>query len=388
MDHTCDALVLAAGKGLRFGGAVPKQFRRLGASTVVGEAAAAFLRHPAIRHVIVVAPPEGRATLAAALGPIVSSIRVVDGGATRQASARAGLAALCEVSPPDTVMIHDAARPFVSAALIARVANALKTADAVIPAIPVSDTIKRISGRAVIGTVPRDDLVRAQTPQGFRTELLNAAHAANDGPVTDDAAVMERAGHRVVWVDGEAANIKITVPDDLPSQAPTQPNGATFVTRVGQGFDVHRLGPGGPLILGGLTVDHDHHLVGHSDADVALHALTDALFGALGDGDIGHHFPPSDPTWRGAASDQFLAYAAERAVAVGRIAHLDLTIICERPKIGPLRERMRARIAEIAGVPVTAVSVKATTTERLGFPGRGEGIAAQAAATIMVPEYV
>jgi 2-C-methyl-D-erythritol 4-phosphate cytidylyltransferase/2-C-methyl-D-erythritol 2,4-cyclodiphosphate synthase len=301
---------------------------------------------------------------------------------------RAALSAL-GADPPRFVLVHDAARPFVSAALIDRVADGLQTADAVIPVVPVADTLKRVEDGHITGTVSREGLARAQTPQGFRYAALVAAHDAVRAGATDDAAVMEAAGHRVAVVEGERTNDKITSADDLraaravlaaeePAAAPPNP-----VTVVGQGFDVHRLVPGGPLVLGGLVIDSPVSLAGHSDADVALHALTDALFGAIADGDIGHHFPPSDPQWGGAPSDRFLAFAADRVRARGgEIAHLDLTIICERPKIGPHRAAMRARIAQICGVPVDRVAVKATTTERLGFTGRGEGIAAQAAATI------
>lgn len=371
----CDAVVLAAGRGVRLGGPVPKQFRAVDGRAVVARAVDAFLDHPAIRRVVVAIAPGDETLAAAALGQ--RAVRVVTGGSSRQASSRAALAALLDDDPPH-VLIHDAARPFVSPALISRVVAALERADAVVPAVPVSDTLKRVDGSRVVATVPREALVRAQTPQGFRTAALRAAHGATGATVTDDAALMEAAGHAVVWIEGERSNVKITVPEDVPAD-----EGSAMVPCTGFGFDVHRLAPGGPLTLGGLSLPADCHLVGHSDADVALHALTDALFGALSDGDIGQHFPPSDPRWRGADSEHFLTFAAERARRGGAIAHLDLTIVCERPKIGPVREAMRARIAAIAGVPPARVSVKATTTEGLGFTGRGEGIAAQAVATVL-----
>lgn len=383
---TIDAIIVAAGRGTRLGTDVPKQYLPLGARTVLARALDAFLDHAAIGRVVAVVAAGDEAHLAAALADRPRDIQVVIGGATRQASVANGLAALADGPvPPTAIMVHDAARPFVSPAIIDRVAAALATAKAVIPAVPVADTLKRVSGDMVGHTVDRAGLVQVQTPQGFDFAALCAAHTATraadptGGGATDDAALIEAAGGRVVTVEGERANFKITTEDDLVAAHAALP----ALPVVGQGFDVHRLEPGGPLILGGLTLDVPMRLKGHSDADVALHAITDALFGAIADGDIGHHFPPSDPQWRGAASDQFLAYAAERVRRVGTIAHVDLTIICERPKIGPHREAMRHRIAEILGLAPAAVSVKATTTERLGFTGRGEGIAAQACATIL-----
>ncbi len=380
-----DAIIVAAGRGTRLGGPVPKQYLPLGRRTVVARAVDAFLDHPAIGKVVVVIAEGDEARLEDALKDRQRAIEVVVGGATRQASVARGLAALSAppASGPDAaaaVMVHDAARPFVSAAVIDRVAEALATSAAVIPAVAIADTVKRVDGARVVETVDRTTLVQVQTPQGFHVAALQAAHASAADGATDDASLIEAQGGRVTTVAGERANFKITTEEDLAAaRASLAP-----IPVVGHGFDVHRLEPGGPMILGGLTIESPTRLQGHSDADVALHAITDALFGAIGDGDIGHHFPPSDETWRGAASDQFLAYAAERVrTAGGRIAHIDLTIMCERPKIGPVREAMRARIAEIVGVPVSAISVKATTTERLGFTGRGEGIAAQAVATVL-----
>ncbi|WP_108661132.1 bifunctional 2-C-methyl-D-erythritol 4-phosphate cytidylyltransferase/2-C-methyl-D-erythritol 2,4-cyclodiphosphate synthase [Acuticoccus kandeliae] len=374
-----DAVVLAAGRGTRLGGAIPKQYLPLGGRTVLARALDAFLAHPSVRRVVVVIGPDDRAALAAAIGDRIDRLAVVVGGDTRQGSVRAALDHLA-ADAPGAVLIHDGARPFVSAGLVDRVVAALQDAPAVIPALTVADTLKRVAGGTIIETVSREGLAAAQTPQGFHFAPFKAAHDRMSEMATDDAGVMEAAGHPVRIVEGERANFKITTEDDLAiarAALPARP-------AIGQGFDVHRIAPGGPMILGGIAIDYPFHLAGHSDADVALHAITDALFGAIADGDIGHHFPPSDPQWKGAASDQFLRFAAERVKAVGEIAHLDLTIICERPKIGPVREAMRARIAEIVGLPLERVSVKATTTERLGFAGRGEGIAAQAVATVLV----
>jgi 2-C-methyl-D-erythritol 4-phosphate cytidylyltransferase/2-C-methyl-D-erythritol 2,4-cyclodiphosphate synthase len=311
----------------------------------------------------------------------------VPGGASRQESVLAGLESLA-ADPPERVLIHDGARPFVDAATIDRVLAALDTHAGAIPAIPVADTLKRAQAdRTIQETVPRGGLWRAQTPQGFRFEEILAAHrhAAGSAEASDDAAVMERAGHPVGLVDGNPENVKVTTQDDL-TRAERWLAGAAE-TRVGQGFDVHRFADTpGPVVLCGVPVDHDHGLAGHSDADVGLHVVVDALLGALGEGDIGHHFPPSDPQWKGADSAQFVARALEIAQARGaRVVHVDVTLICERPKVGPHRAEMAARIAELLQLAQTRVSVKATTTEGLGFTGRREGIAAQAAVTVQLP---
>ncbi|MEM7694441.1 MAG: bifunctional 2-C-methyl-D-erythritol 4-phosphate cytidylyltransferase/2-C-methyl-D-erythritol 2,4-cyclodiphosphate synthase [Pseudomonadota bacterium] len=378
---TFDAIILAAGRGLRLGGAIPKQFLAVGGQTVLARSIAAFASHPCVRRVVV-ALGEGDADAFAAAAPRhAGAVATVVGGATRQSSVRAALDHLA-ADPPDNVLIHDAARPFVSASVIDRVAGALTDGVAAIPAIPVADTLKAVAGGVITATVPRDGLFQAQTPQGFRFQPLLAAHQGADDALTDDAGLMEMAGHTVMVVDGARANAKITTGDDL-AEARRAFGGRTA---VGQGFDVHRIVDGGPMILGGLTLDVPFRLDGHSDADVALHALTDALLGAIADGDIGSHFPPSDPTWKGAASDQFLRHAIALVSARGTVTHLDLTIICERPKIGPVREAMRAKIAVICGLSPARVSVKATTSERLGFTGRGEGIAAQALATVALFE--
>lgn len=391
------AVIVAAGRGTRLGGDVPKQYRPLGAGTVLSRTLAAFLAHPACARLLVAIHPDDGARYRAATAAIADD-RLhppVEGGATRQLSVLAGLRALAEApAPPRAVLVHDAARPFVSRATIDAVLAALADADGAIPGVAVADTLKRADADGgIVETVPRDGLFRAQTPQGFRFEGLLAAHEAaarGRGTFTDDAAIAEWAGLAVRIVPGEAANLKITTEEDLVAANAAirsdPANGPRRVPCTGFGYDVHMLEPGDRVVLGGLEIPHDRRLAGHSDADVALHALTDALFGALAEGDIGSHFPPSDPAWKGATSDRFLVAAAERARARGgEIVHLDLTIVCERPKIGPLREAMRRRIAEIVAIPVERVSVKATTTERLGFTGREEGIAASAVATVLMP---
>ncbi len=318
----------------------------------------------------------------------------VVGGATRQASVLAGLEALAaQQHQPDCVLIHDAARPFIDTATVARVAEALRAHDGAIPALPVADTLKRANASGLIGaTVHRDGLWRAQTPQGFRFAAILAAHrrAAGEGlsDLTDDAAVAETAGLRVALVVGSERNRKLTTAEDFilaerDLSAPSLPD-----VRTGTGFDVHRLADGDHVWLGGVRIAHSHRLEGHSDADVALHALTDALLGAIGDGDIGQHFPPSDPQWRGANSRIFLEDAARRVRARGgHIGNVDLTILCELPKIGPHRDAMRDAIAAMLGIDISRVGVKATTTEGLGFTGRREGIAAMATATVILARY-
>ncbi|HET6519392.1 MAG TPA: bifunctional 2-C-methyl-D-erythritol 4-phosphate cytidylyltransferase/2-C-methyl-D-erythritol 2,4-cyclodiphosphate synthase [Geminicoccaceae bacterium] len=383
----CVALIVAAGRGIRFGGACPKQYAALGGPPVLRRTIEAFHRHPAVSRVSVVIRPGDRPLYDEAAAGL-DLPEPVAGGDTRQESVRLGLEALT-ASAPGTVLIHDGARPLASARLIARVCDALARHAAVLPALPVTDTLKRADadGRVVRGTVARAGLWRAQTPQGFRFEAILAAHrAAAEGPeLTDDAAVAEAAGIEVALVEGEERNLKITTADDLARAALLL--GAGLGPRTGTGFDVHRFGPGDGVMLCGVRVPHGAGLVGHSDADVGLHALTDALLGALGAGDIGQHFPPSDPRWRGADSGLFLARARDLvAEAGGLIAHVDVTLVCERPKVGPHRAAMVARLAEILRLPSGRVSVKATTTEGLGFTGRGEGIAAQAVATCLLPD--
>ena len=370
------ALIVAAGRGQRFGSELPKQYLPLAGEPILRHTLRAFCRHPGIAGVWAAIHPDDAALFAAAAEGL--PVTVVHGGAARQDSVRLGLEAMAAANP-GVVLVHDGARPMVSSGLISRVLGALDAAEAVIPAVPVIDTLKRVEAGRITATVPRDNLVRVQTPQGFRFAALLAAHRAHAGEnLTDDAAVMERAGHSVTTVPGEEMNIKVTTSEDL-----SRLQAASGETRTGTGFDVHRLGDGDFVTLCGLRIPHSHGLIGHSDADVALHAATDAILGAIGDGDIGQHFPPTDPQWRGAPSDRFIQHAHDLLKARGGVlVHLDITIICERPKVSPHRAAMVARIAEILGIDAGRVSVKATTTEGLGFTGRGEGIGAQAVATV------
>jgi 2-C-methyl-D-erythritol 4-phosphate cytidylyltransferase/2-C-methyl-D-erythritol 2,4-cyclodiphosphate synthase len=378
------ALVLAAGRGVRFGGETPKQYLPLGGASVLRHAVTAFTAHSRIDGVLLTIRPEDRETYNAALAGL-DLLEAIPGGAERQDSVRLGLEALAP-QRPSRVLIHDGARPFPEAGLIDRVIDALDRAPAAIPGLPLGDTIKRVADGKIRETVDRSGLWRVQTPQGFHFEAILAAHRAAAGQaLTDDAAVAEAAGIAPLIVAGSEDNLKVTTAEDLAA-AERLIAARQGDVRVGQGFDVHPFGPGDHVMICGIAVPHGTGLVGHSDADVGLHALTDAVLGAIGAGDIGQHFPPSDPKWRGAGSDHFLAHAAGLVRARGgSIAALDVTIICERPKISPHRERMVARVAEIAGLPAERVSVKATTTEKLGFTGRGEGIAAQAVATVRLP---
>ncbi|CAO3451813.1 2-C-methyl-D-erythritol 4-phosphate cytidylyltransferase (EC 2.7.7.60) / 2-C-methyl-D-erythritol 2,4-cyclodiphosphate synthase (EC 4.6.1.12) [Azospirillum argentinense] len=381
---SCIALIVAAGSGQRFGAERPKQYLDLAGQPILRRTVEAFRRHPKVSVVRVVINPAFRDLYDAAVAGL-DLPEPVSGGASRQDSVRNGLEALAE-SAPDRVLIHDAARPLVDAGTIDAVIAALDTHPAALAAVPVADTLKRGEDGLVAGTVDRSGLWRAQTPQGFRFPDILAAHRAAAGlELTDDAAVAERAGLPVALVPAREENFKVTTPDDL-TRATRALDSALSDIRTGSGFDVHRFAEGDHVTLCGVRVPHTQRLDGHSDADVGLHALTDAILGALCAGDIGSHFPPSDPQWRGADSALFLKHAAELVTARGgQIAHVDVTIICERPKVGPHREAMTARVADILGMPVDRVSVKATTTERLGFTGRGEGIAAQAMATVRLP---
>lgn len=379
----CYAIVVAAGRGTRAGGDVPKQYRRVGGRTLLARSAAAFLEHPRIAGVRVVINPDDRALYDEA----VSDLRLLEpvaGGATRQESVRNGLRSLAPLSP-DLVLVHDAARPFVDGDTISRVIDSLATVPAAIAAVPVVDTLKREDDNGHCdGTVDRTGLWRAQTPQGFRYADIVAAHDAGSGAnLTDDAAVAEAAGLSVALVEGTEENFKVTTEADLRRAARMVE--AVVDIRTGMGFDVHRFGPGDHVWLCGVQIPHDHGLVGHSDADAGLHALTDAILGTVAAGDIGAHFPPSDPKWKGAASDIFLHQACELVrCAGGTILNLDLTLICEAPRIRPHVETMRARVAEITNLGIARISIKATTTERLGFTGRAEGLAAQAVATVRI----
>jgi len=378
------ALIVAAGRGQRFGGALPKQYATLAGVPLLRHTLCAFAAHPAVATVRAVIHPDDRPLYEAAAAGL-DLAEPVAGGASRQDSVLRGLESLAG-DPPARVLVHDGARPFVSAAVIDRVLSALDDSPGAIAALPVVDTLKRGAAGRVAGTQDRAGLWGAQTPQGFRYADILAAHRQAAGEeLTDDAAVAERAGLAVALVEGSRENMKVTSQEDL-AVAERWLRGAQAETRVGQGFDVHAFGPGDHVTLCGVRVAHDAGLVGHSDADVGLHALTDAILGALGAGDIGSHFPPSDPQWKGADSGKFLQHARDLVAAEGgRLLHLDVTLICERPKIGPHRDAMVARIAALLDLPAARVSVKATTTEKLGFTGRGEGIAAQAVATIELP---
>ena len=381
------AVVLAAGRGVRSGSGMPKQYRRIGEDPVVRLSLCRFLAHPEVRHVQAVIHPDDVAHFASAAAGLDLPPPVA-GGATRQDSVMAGLAAL-EKLKPALVLVHDAARPFASAELVTRAIAAGNASGAAIPALPVTDTVKTVdkTGR-IVATLERDGLRIVQTPQAFAFDALLEAHrrAAKAGrhDFSDDSALAEWAGLQVTTFEGQTNNVKLTTSEDF--WRVTRDWSALVETRTAMGFDVHAFGPGDHVMLGGIAIPHARGLAGHSDADVALHALVDAILGALADGDIGAHFPPADPQWRGATSDRFLRFAVERVAArQGQIVHLDLTLVCEQPKIGPHRDIMRARIAELAGIAVDRVAVKATTSEGLGFTGRGEGIAAYATATIRLP---
>ena len=392
---TVAALIVAAGRGLRVGLDRPKQYLDLYGETVLTRSIRALAADKRVRSIICVIHPDDRPLYDAAVAQLDGDIAALlvepaYGGATRQASGRAGLEALSNVTrPPDIVLVHDAARPFTSPALVRRSIEAAYAKGAAIPGIPVTDTIKRVDTQGQITDTPaRRDLKAVQTPQAFRFDLLLNAHRAaakeKGEEFTDDATIAEWAGHPVHVFDGETENTKLTTSADFV--AARERRMGPSETRTGIGYDVHAFAEGNHVILGGVAIPHSHRLSGHSDADVVLHALTDAIFGALADGDIGSHFPPSDPQWKGADSRIFLEYAIERVKARrGRVVHLDTTIICEMPKIGPHRDAIRERIAFICGISVDRVGVKATTTEQLGFTGRKEGIAAQALATLSLP---
>ncbi|KYG99650.1 bifunctional 2-C-methyl-D-erythritol 4-phosphate cytidylyltransferase/2-C-methyl-D-erythritol 2,4-cyclodiphosphate synthase [Bradyrhizobium sp. DOA1] len=381
-------VLVAAGRGLRAGAGGPKQYREIGGVPVIYRAMEAFSRHPEVSVVQPVVNPDDSAVFTAAVAGLKHE-PPTNGGATRQASVLAGLEALAK-HKPDIVLIHDAARPFVSEGVISRAIEAASHTGAAIPAIAVTDTIKLTGENGhVEGTPDRARLRIAQTPQSFRFDVILEAHrrAAKDGrsDFTDDAAIAEWAGLTVATFEGDVANMKLTTPEDFVREEARLAAQLGDI-RTGTGYDVHAFGEGDHLMICGVRVPHTKGFLAHSDGDVGLHALVDAILGALADGDIGSHFPPSDAKWKGASSDQFLKYAIERVAARGgRVANLEVTLICERPKIGPLRDTMRARIAEISGVDISRVAVKATTSERLGFTGREEGIAATASATIRLP---
>jgi 2-C-methyl-D-erythritol 4-phosphate cytidylyltransferase/2-C-methyl-D-erythritol 2,4-cyclodiphosphate synthase len=385
---TVAAVVVAAGRGLRAGAERPKQYLPILGEPVIRSSLALLATHRGIGAVQAVIHPDDSSLYQQAVAGLELLPPVV-GGPSRQASVRLGLEALVPRCP-DLVLVHDAARPFVSAALVTRAIAAAAASGAAIPVVLVTDTVKRVDADgSVTDTLDRSRLRLVQTPQAFAfAPLLDAHHraaAAGREDFTDDAALAEWAGHKVTTFAGEAGNVKLTTNEDF-ARAEAAKLVALSDVRTGFGFDVHQFGAGDHVMLGGVRIVHDHGLSGHSDADVVLHAIVDAILGALADGDIGAHFPPSDPQWRGASSDRFLAFAVERLRARGgAIAHLDVTVICEAPRIGPHRDAIRASIAAIAGVPIGRVGVKATTSEKMGFTGRGEGMAAFASATVRLP---
>lgn len=384
MTHTT-ALIVAAGSGERFGGEIPKQYQDLAGAPILRRSVLAFLRHPAIAHVQVVISSHHRHLYDRSMTGL-DLPPPVHGGATRQESVRLGLEAL-EKNPPSCVLIHDAARPLIDSDTIQRVCDALKSQPAAIAAKQLVDTLKRSKDGVIDSTIDRAHLWQAHTPQGFHFAAIMKAHRQYAGEaLTDDAAVAEKAGLPVALVLSNADNMKLTNPDDLDRARRLLGIGALPDVRTASGFDVHRLIPGDKMTLCGHTFAHDQTLEGHSDADVALHALTDALLGTISAGDIGMHFPPSDAKWKGADSTHFLQHAVDMIRQKGgAISHVDITIMCERPKIGPQRAAMQERLAALLNLSPDRVSVKATTTEKLGFTGRGEGIAAQAVATVRLP---
>jgi len=373
---TVTALIVAAGKGERLGGGVPKQYRMLAGKPVLRRAVEALIRHPAVNALRVVIG-QGQQELAAATLDGLDVGPLIEGGVERADSVRAGLNSISG----DAVLVHDAARPFCPPAVVDRLLASLEFCEGATPVLPVGDTVARATDR-LNEPVDRTGLVRVQTPQAFRLAALRQAYARWSGSApTDETTVMRAAGMDVAAVAGDPALDKLTTPADF--ERAEEWLASRLVPRTGMGFDVHAFSGEGPVMLGGISVPHSRGLAGHSDADVVLHAITDALLGAGGFGDIGEHFPPSDPTWKGVSSDHFLRHAVDLLHSKGAmIDHVDCTLIAEEPKVGPHRSAMRARIAEIAGLTLEQVSIKATTTERLGFTGRREGIAAQAVASI------
>ncbi|BDV34456.1 bifunctional 2-C-methyl-D-erythritol 4-phosphate cytidylyltransferase/2-C-methyl-D-erythritol 2,4-cyclodiphosphate synthase [Methylocystis iwaonis] len=405
-------LVVAGGRGSRAGEGLPKQYRRLAGKTVLARTLEAMGASAPGARLKVVIHPDDRALYAQSVAELSDAARAAVsepalGGATRQESVRNGLEAVARESAPQIVLIHDAARPFADPALIARAVAAARAHGAAVPGVPLNDTVKEIDAAGfVVATPDRARLRAVQTPQSFRFPLILAAHraaAAAERDYTDDAMIAEAAGHAVHVFPGDLANFKLTTPEDFaramdqikaPSVAPgsgnlTDVRTANVLTdvRTGQGYDVHAFAEGDQVWLGGVSIPHSHSLAGHSDADVLMHAITDAVLGAIAEGDIGAHFPPSDPQWKGAASTIFLEHACKLVRARGgMIAHIDATVVCEAPKVGPHRDAIRASLAEIMGVDIGRVAVKATTSEKLGFTGRREGIAALAIATVRLPE--
>jgi len=381
-EMTVGALIVAAGAGERAGGELPKQYRGLGGKPVLEWSVEAFAAAGVDRTVVVVGADHGALAQAATTG---NNVTFVHGGATRTASVRAGLGALGDA---DVVLIHDAARPGLTPATVRALIQTIEDgAGGAAPALRLSDSLRRVdTDNRMIGEVDRDALVRVQTPQAFRGEVIRAAYAVlpAEASVSDDLAVARVAGAEIRLIPGAERLMKLTYPEDFAVLERLMSDAR--ITSVGSGFDAHRFGPGDHVMLCGVRIAYDKGLLGYSDADAGWHAVVDAILGALGEGDIGAHFPPSDPQWKGANSEMFLRHAAQLArIAGADVQHVDITLICERPKIGPHREAMRARTAEVLGLPLPRVSVKATTTEQMGFTGRGEGLAAQATATLSRP---
>lgn len=376
-------VIVAAGSGTRAGPGQAKQWRLLAGKPVLRWSVEAF-RAAGAAEIVIVTTAEGETVLPSVLQGL-SGWRAARGGATRALSVQAGLAMLSHRPSDEPVMVHDAARPFVTRRVVGDLLNALASADIALPALAVADTLKLDEPGAPLRTVSRANLWRAQTPQAAPRNTLMAAYAkwTGDEP-TDDAQVVEAGGGRIALTPGDPLLTKLTYPEDFAMAERLAD--AARVTRVGQGFDAHRWGPGEEVWLCGVAIKHDETLIGHSDADAGLHALTDAILGAIGEGDIGDHFPPTDPKWKGASSDQFLKHAVDLVTAKGgALVNVDVTLICERPKIKPHRQAMRERLAEILSLPVDRVSVKATTTEKMGFTGRGEGLAASAVVSVETP---
>jgi 2-C-methyl-D-erythritol 4-phosphate cytidylyltransferase/2-C-methyl-D-erythritol 2,4-cyclodiphosphate synthase len=391
MSERTIALLVAGGKSERMNAELPKPYLQIGGETILRHSVRAFLNHPGIDGVRVVIRREHHGLYKQAAKDLTMFSCVV-GGNTRQESVRLGLESIAH-RKPERVLVHDVARPMVSAELISRVLKALDSHPAVIPGVSVTDTLKRASNSRISETVDRNQLFAVQTPQGFHFDALMAAHQRFKGEsLTDDAALLEKAGSPVIIVEGDPANNKVTTPADLKQMENLLK--LNMETRVGMGYDVHALKPHDSdtpaaqqqIKLCGVNIPFTHYLEGHSDADVGLHALVDAILGAISAGDIGMHFPPSDPKWKGADSERFLLHAYELLKGKGgEVAHFDITLICERPKVGPYRTQMISRIAQLLKLPEDRISIKATTTEKLGFTGREEGIAAQAVATVKLP---
>jgi 2-C-methyl-D-erythritol 4-phosphate cytidylyltransferase/2-C-methyl-D-erythritol 2,4-cyclodiphosphate synthase len=377
----CVALIVSAGRGRRIGGDVPKQYRELAGVPILRRTLNAVLNHPSVDAARVVIHPDDEDLYhTATVG--LDILPPVFGGAERQDSVRLGLESLADLSPK-LVLIHDSVRPFADPTVFDRVIDAISTTNGVIPAVPVADTLKRAEKNRITDTVDRADLWRAQTPQGFPFAKILAAHRSAKGQtLTDDAMVAEAAGLAVNIVPGAEANVKITTEEDL-MRAEQSLGTTSGETRIGIGYDVHKFTDGDHVTICGVDIPHSHSLEGHSDADVGLHAMTDAILGAVGAGDIGTYFPPNDPQWKGAASDIFLRHAVEKVRDMGgALQNLDITIICEAPKIVPNREAMTKRVAEITGLSSDRINIKGKTTEKLGFTGRREGIAAEAVASV------